>query len=53
MSRIAAMMRDIRRDNGKIVFVMGPVAVHTGGTAYFSDIVLATRLRLLPCSMNL
>ena len=39
IAKIAAMMRDIRRDNGKIVFVMGPVAVHTGGTAYFSDIV--------------
>jgi lysine-ketoglutarate reductase/saccharopine dehydrogenase-like protein (TIGR00300 family) len=39
IAKIATMMRDIRRDGGKIVFVMGPVAVHTGGTAYFSDIV--------------
>jgi lysine-ketoglutarate reductase/saccharopine dehydrogenase-like protein (TIGR00300 family) len=39
IAKIAAMMRDIKRDGGKIVFVMGPVAVHTGGTAYFSDIV--------------
>ncbi len=39
IAKIAAMMRDIKRDNGKIVFVMGPVAVHTGGTAYFSEIV--------------
>ena len=39
IAKIAAMMRDIKRDGGKIVFVMGPVAVHTGGTAYFSEIV--------------
>jgi lysine-ketoglutarate reductase/saccharopine dehydrogenase-like protein (TIGR00300 family) len=39
IGKIAAMMREIRRESGKIVFVMGPVAVHTGGTAYFSDIV--------------
>ena len=39
IGKIAAMMREIRKDGGKIVFVMGPVAVHTGGTAYFSEIV--------------
>jgi lysine-ketoglutarate reductase/saccharopine dehydrogenase-like protein (TIGR00300 family) len=39
IGKIAAMMREIKKDGGKIVFVMGPVAVHTGGTAYFSDIV--------------
>jgi lysine-ketoglutarate reductase/saccharopine dehydrogenase-like protein (TIGR00300 family) len=39
IAKIAAMMRDIKRDGGKIVFVMGPVAVHTGGTSYFADIV--------------
>jgi lysine-ketoglutarate reductase/saccharopine dehydrogenase-like protein (TIGR00300 family) len=39
IAKVAAMMRDIRREGGKIVFVMGPVAVHTGGTAYFSEIV--------------
>ena len=39
IAKVAAMMRDIKREGGKIVFVMGPVAVHTGGTAYFSDIV--------------
>ena len=39
IAKIAAMMREIRKDGGKIVFVMGPVAVHTGGTAYFSEIV--------------
>ncbi len=39
IAKIATMMRDIKRDGGKIVFVMGPVAVHTGGTSYFCDIV--------------
>jgi lysine-ketoglutarate reductase/saccharopine dehydrogenase-like protein (TIGR00300 family) len=38
IAKIAAMMREIR-GGGKIVFVMGPVAVHTGGSAYFADIV--------------
>ena len=33
------MMQDIRREQGRIVFVMGPVAVHTGGTTYFAEIV--------------
>ena len=39
IAKIAAMMREIKRDGGRIVFVMGPVAVHTGGTAYFNEIV--------------
>jgi lysine-ketoglutarate reductase/saccharopine dehydrogenase-like protein (TIGR00300 family) len=39
IAKIAAMMREVRATNGRIVFVMGPVAVHTGGVGYFSDIV--------------
>ena len=39
IGKIAAMMRDIRAADGRIVFVMGPVAVHTGGSAYFCEIV--------------
>jgi lysine-ketoglutarate reductase/saccharopine dehydrogenase-like protein (TIGR00300 family) len=39
IGKIAAMMRDIRAQNGRIVFVMGPVTVHTGGSAYFCEIV--------------
>jgi lysine-ketoglutarate reductase/saccharopine dehydrogenase-like protein (TIGR00300 family) len=45
IAKIAAMMREVRaggsspNSGGKIVFVMGPVAVHTGGVAYFSEIV--------------
>jgi arginine dihydrolase len=39
IAKIAAMMRDVRAAHGRIVFVMGPVAVHTGGVGYFSEIV--------------
>jgi lysine-ketoglutarate reductase/saccharopine dehydrogenase-like protein (TIGR00300 family) len=39
IARIADMMREVRAAGGKIVFVMGPVAVHTGGTGYFAEIV--------------
>jgi lysine-ketoglutarate reductase/saccharopine dehydrogenase-like protein (TIGR00300 family) len=41
IARIASMMREVRAAKGKIVFVMGPVAVHTGGTGYFAEIVRA------------
>jgi lysine-ketoglutarate reductase/saccharopine dehydrogenase-like protein (TIGR00300 family) len=39
IAKVAAMMRDVRAAGGKIVFVMGPVAVHTGGSGYFAEIV--------------
>jgi lysine-ketoglutarate reductase/saccharopine dehydrogenase-like protein (TIGR00300 family) len=39
IAKIADMMREVRAASGKIVFVMGPVAVHTGGTSYFAEIV--------------
>ncbi|HEY8551467.1 MAG TPA: TIGR00300 family protein [Vicinamibacterales bacterium] len=39
IAKVADMMREIKAAGGRIVFVMGPVAVHTGATAYFSDIV--------------
>src|ERR671937_1967285 len=32
VTRIAAMMKDVRKAGGKIAFVAGPVMVHTGGT---------------------
>jgi lysine-ketoglutarate reductase/saccharopine dehydrogenase-like protein (TIGR00300 family) len=41
VARIAAMMREIKRAGGRIVFVAGPVVVHTGGAAYFSRLVRA------------
>jgi lysine-ketoglutarate reductase/saccharopine dehydrogenase-like protein (TIGR00300 family) len=39
IGKIADMMREVRDGDGKIVFVMGPVAVHTGGVGYFSELV--------------
>jgi len=37
--KIAEMMRQIRAEGGRIVFVAGPVVVHTGGTAAFCEII--------------
>jgi lysine-ketoglutarate reductase/saccharopine dehydrogenase-like protein (TIGR00300 family) len=37
--RIAAMMRDTKARGGRIVFVAGPVVVHTGGAPYFIDLI--------------
>jgi len=39
VSRIAAMMRDARKHGERIAFVAGPVVVHTGGGAYFCDLI--------------
>lgn len=39
VSRIAAMMRDIRETGGKIAVVAGPVVVHTGGGTHFQELV--------------
>jgi lysine-ketoglutarate reductase/saccharopine dehydrogenase-like protein (TIGR00300 family) len=39
VARIARTMRDTRTRGGRIVFVAGPVVVHTGGVAYFSDLI--------------
>jgi lysine-ketoglutarate reductase/saccharopine dehydrogenase-like protein (TIGR00300 family) len=41
VARIAAMMRDAKKQRERIVFVAGPVVVHTGGGSYFSDLVRA------------
>jgi len=41
VARIAAMMRAVKRTGARIVFVAGPVLVHTGGAAYFSRLVRA------------
>jgi lysine-ketoglutarate reductase/saccharopine dehydrogenase-like protein (TIGR00300 family) len=37
--KIAEMMRQIKAEGGRIVFVTGPVVVHTGGTAAFCEII--------------
>ncbi len=37
--KIAELMRQVKRENGKIIFVAGPVVVHTGGARPFCDII--------------
>ncbi|MGH9144127.1 MAG: TIGR00300 family protein, partial [Vicinamibacterales bacterium] len=39
VSRIAVMMRAAKAAGDRIAFVAGPVVVHTGGGAYFSDLI--------------
>ena len=39
VTRIAAMMRAAKQAGDRIAFVAGPVVVHTGGGAYFCDLV--------------
>lgn len=37
--KIAEMMRQVKTEGGRIVFVAGPVVIHTGGTAAFCEII--------------
>ena len=39
VSRIAEMMRDVKKAGGRIAVVAGPVVVHTGGVEHFGAIV--------------
>jgi lysine-ketoglutarate reductase/saccharopine dehydrogenase-like protein (TIGR00300 family) len=39
VGRIAALMRETRAAGRRIVFVAGPVVVHTGGAAYFTELI--------------
>jgi arginine dihydrolase len=39
VERIAAMMREVRADGGRIAVVAGPVVVHTGGTPHFQQLI--------------
>ena len=39
VSRIAAMMQDIKASGGRIAVVAGPVVVHTGGAAHFLELI--------------
>ncbi|MGE3955805.1 MAG: TIGR00300 family protein [Vicinamibacterales bacterium] len=41
VARIAAMMQEIKAAGGRIAVVAGPVVVHTGGGAYFQDLIKA------------
>ncbi len=39
VSRIAKSMADTKARGGRLVFVAGPVVIHTGGVKYFSDLI--------------
>jgi lysine-ketoglutarate reductase/saccharopine dehydrogenase-like protein (TIGR00300 family) len=39
VGRIAALMRETRARGRRLVFVAGPVVVHTGGAEYFTDLI--------------
>jgi lysine-ketoglutarate reductase/saccharopine dehydrogenase-like protein (TIGR00300 family) len=39
VGRIASLMREVRARGKRIVFVAGPVVVHTGGATYFTDLI--------------
>jgi arginine dihydrolase len=39
VARIAALMRDTKARGQTIVFVVGPVVVHTGGAEYFTELI--------------
>ncbi|MDR1989513.1 MAG: TIGR00300 family protein [Acidobacteriaceae bacterium] len=39
VARIAAMIQDIKASGGRIAVVAGPVVVHTGGAAYFQELI--------------
>ena len=37
--KVIEMMAAVKSDGGRIAFVAGPVVVHSGGSAYFSDLI--------------
>ena len=39
VSRVAAMMKDVKRGGGRIAAVAGPVVVHTGGVEHFCALI--------------
>ncbi len=39
VGRIAALMQETRAQGRQVVFVAGPVVVHTGGAAYFTELI--------------
>src|SRR5204863_562988 len=46
-ARIARMMREVKAAHGRIVFVAGPVVIHTGGAAYYAHLVRPGFVHLL------
>ena len=47
VARIADMMRQARQAAGRIAVVAGPVAIHTGGSAHFIDLIRSGYVDLL------
>jgi len=47
VARVAEMLRRAKQQGGRIVFVAGPVVVHTGGSGYFSELVRAGYVSVL------
>ena len=47
VAKVVALMREVKRDGGKIAFVAGPVVVHSGGVDYFCDLVRGGYVDLL------
>src|SRR5580765_2521244 len=41
VSRIAAMLREVKASGGRIAVVAGPVVVHTGGSEHFQQLIRA------------
>jgi lysine-ketoglutarate reductase/saccharopine dehydrogenase-like protein (TIGR00300 family) len=41
VSRIAAMLREVKASGGRIAVVAGPVVVHTGGSQHFQELIRA------------
>jgi lysine-ketoglutarate reductase/saccharopine dehydrogenase-like protein (TIGR00300 family) len=41
VARIADMIRDVKASGGRVAVVAGPVLVHTGGVAYFCELIAA------------
>jgi lysine-ketoglutarate reductase/saccharopine dehydrogenase-like protein (TIGR00300 family) len=39
VSRIASMLREVKASGGRVAVVAGPVVVHTGGSAYFQELI--------------
>jgi lysine-ketoglutarate reductase/saccharopine dehydrogenase-like protein (TIGR00300 family) len=39
VARIAKTMRETKARGGRVVFVAGPVVIHTGGVGYFSELL--------------
>lgn len=39
VSKVIAMMKEVKKESGRIAFVAGPVIVHSGGVDYLSNLI--------------